>query len=302
MQNTLITILGPTGIGKSKLAIDLAGHYGTEIISADSRQFYREMNIGTAVPAKEDLLRIKHHFIQHISVSDYYSASIFERDVLSFLSTFFNSGNIAIMVGGSGLYINAVCGSIDNIPDIDNDIREKYLERLDNEGIESLRNELKLVDQEYYNTTDLRNPKRILRALEIFASTGRKYSSYLGQGGKKRDFRIVKIGLNTDRESLYKKIDHRVDEMMAAGLEEEARSLYELRNLNSLNTVGYRELFSYFDGSLSREEAIELIKRNSRRYAKRQLTWWSRENDISWFHPDKKEEIFDYLADLIPGS
>ncbi|MEE4114618.1 MAG: tRNA (adenosine(37)-N6)-dimethylallyltransferase MiaA [Marinilabiliaceae bacterium] len=301
MQNTLITILGPTGIGKSRLAIELAEHLGTEIISSDSRQFYREMTIGTAVPAKEDLLRIKHHFIQHISVHDYYSASIFEQDVLAFLTEFFRKKKVVIMAGGSGLYINAVCGSIDNIPDIDKDTRLKYLERLEKEGIESLRNELKLVDPEYYSISDLRNPKRILRALEIFASTGNKYSSYLGKGGKKRDFRIIRIGLTDSRETLYKRINKRVDAMMAAGLEQEARSLYALRDLNALNTVGYRELFSYFDGSISRDEAIELIKRNSRRYAKRQLTWWSRESGIKWFAPGQKNEILDYLSDLIPG-
>ncbi len=298
MSETLIVIVGPTGIGKSKTAIELAEHFDTEIISSDSRQFYRELSIGTAVPDAADLKRITHHFIQHISIEEYYSASIFEEEALALIGDLFRDHSNIIMAGGSGLYIDAVCGTIDEIPDISTEVRHTYIKRLEKEGLESLRTELKFVDPEYYNSTDLKNPKRILRALEIYGSTGKAYSTFLKKGGKQRDFTIKKIGLHCERDLLYKKINSRVDTMMEAGLEDEARSVYKYRNLNALNTVGYKELFSYFDGHTTREEAIDLIKRNSRRYAKRQLTWWARDKEIKWFEPNNLEGIIKDLSPL----
>jgi tRNA dimethylallyltransferase len=295
MPDRLIVILGPTGIGKSNMAIDIAEQLGTEIISSDSRQFYHEMSIGTAVPSESDLKRIKHHFIRHISVESYYSASLFENDAIARLQELFKLHRDVIMAGGSGLYIDAVCGSIDEIPDVDPEVRKKYLDIFAADGIDPLRSELKLVDPDYYAQTDIRNHKRLLRALEIYWTTGKPYSSYLLNKGKTRDFEIVRIGLNMDREELYHRIEERVDAMMEAGLEEEARSVAHLKNLNALNTVGYRELFNYFDGEISRDKAIELIKRNSRRYAKRQITWWARDKDINWFGPEDREGILNYL-------
>lgn len=295
MHNLLIVILGPTGIGKSDMAIQLARQLETEIISADSRQFYREMSIGTAVPHKNDLEKVKHHFIRHISVESYYSASRFEEDAIPLLQSLFRSHQKVIMAGGSGLYIDAVCGTIDEIPEVDPEVRMHYLSRYENEGIDPLRTELKILDPEYYASTDIRNYKRILRALEIYGSTGKPYSSFLLNKGKKRDFDIVKAGLKMDREELYRRIDARVDTMMQKGLEQEARSLCHLRHLNALNTVGYKELFDFFDGKISREKAIELIKRNSRRYAKRQITWWARDKSIKWFDSGDLDSILQYL-------
>lgn len=295
MHNLLIVILGPTGIGKSDIAIQLARQLETEIISADSRQFYREMSVGTAVPPEKDLKEVKHHFIRHISVESYYSASRFEEDAISFLHKHFISNKSIIMAGGSGLYIDAVCGTIDEIPEVDPEVRMHYLNRYEKEGIDPLRTELKLLDPEYYANTDIRNYKRILRALEIYGSTGKPYSSFLLKKGKERDFDILKLGLKMEREELYRRIDARVDRMIQNGLEQEARSLYHLRDLNALNTVGYKELFSYFDGDISLEKAIELIKRNSRRYAKRQITWWTRDKAIKWFDADDLDGILQYL-------
>mgnify|MGYP005838256609 CR=1 FL=1 len=295
MHNLLIVILGPTGIGKSDIAVKLARQLETEIISADSRQFYREMSVGTAVPPEKDLEKVKHHFIRHISAESYYSASRFEEDAISLLTRLFRSHKSIIMAGGSGLYIDAVCGTIDEIPEVDPQVRMHYIDRYEKEGIDPLRTELKILDPEYYASTDIRNYKRILRALEIYGSTGKPYSSYLVNKGKQRDFDIVKAGLKMEREELYRRIDTRVDRMMQSGLEQEARSLYHLRHLNALNTVGYKELFNYFDGDISIEKAVELIKRNSRRYAKRQITWWARDKSIKWFDADNMEGILQYL-------
>lgn len=296
MHNKLIVILGPTGIGKSHVALQLAEHLKTEIISADSRQFYREMRIGTAVPPDADLQKVRHHFIRHISVDTYYSASLFEEDAIIKLKELFQSYSNVIMAGGSGLYIDAVCGTIDDIPDVDPEIRRHYLDRYKKEGIAPLRAELKMLDPEYYSQTDIRNYKRIVRALEIYGSTGKPYSSFLKNEGKKRDFDIVKVGLKMNREELYKRIDQRVDRMVEDGLEEEARNLHHLSHLNALNTVGYKELFSYFEGVITFDKAIELIKRNSRRYAKRQITWWARDKEITWFDAHDQDGIINYLG------
>jgi tRNA dimethylallyltransferase len=295
MKNFLIVILGPTGVGKSDIAVEIANHFNSEIISADSRQFYMEMKIGTAVPSEVHLRRVRHHFIRFLSVKEYFSASLFERAVLKLLPALFKENNISVMTGGSGMYIDAVCKGIDDIPDIDPAAREKYNLLYKTEGIESLRAALRLIDPEYYSTVDLRNHKRIIRALEIFGSTGHRYSEFLTNKRTERDFSIIKIGLKRNREDLYGRINNRVDEMVSNGLEDEAMKLLDLKYLNPLKCVGYREFFEFFEGKITREKAIELIKRNSRRYAKRQMTWWSRDKEIVWFSPDKIQEIIGYI-------
>jgi tRNA dimethylallyltransferase len=299
MSNNLVVLLGPTGVGKTDISIDLAVRFNSEIISADSRQFFREMKIGTAVPADHQLNAVQHHFIGFLSIRDYYSSNLFEKDVLDLLPHLFERNNIVLMSGGSGMYIDAVCKGIDDIPDVDHAVREKYISMYREEGIEGLRVALKLSDPEYYAKVDLRNHKRIIRALEICETAGRPYSSFLKKQERKRDFKIIKIGLERTREELYQRINSRVDDMINAGLEEEARLLYEFRNLNALNSVGYREFFDFFDGNISREKAIELIKRNSRRYAKRQLTWWSKDKDIKWFNPVQTQEIINYISESV---
>ena len=290
MNNTLITILGPTATGKTDFAIRLAQQFNTEIISSDSRQMYREMKIGTATPGQTELNTVPHHFIGNLSIHDYYNASMFEEEVLSLLENIFTKLSQVIMVGGSGMYIDAVCKGIDELPGVDPQVRLKLQEQYKKEGIESLRIQLKLLDPDYYNTVDLKNPNRILKGLEISIMTGKPYSSFLTRKKKHREFRILKIGLNLPREMLYKKINHRVDLMVEAGLIEEARELYPLRSLNALNTVGYKELFSYFDGTIDRAQAIELIKRNTRHFAKRQITWFKRDPEINWIHPNEFEK------------
>ncbi len=302
MKNTLIILLGPTGIGKTDLAIDIALYFNTEIISCDSRQFYREMSTGTAIPSPAQLKKVKHHFIQHLSVDNYYSASNFEQDFLELSQKLFRDHNTVLMTGGSGLYIDAACGRIDDIPDVDPGVREKYNRKYKEEGLESIRQALSVLDPEYYRSVDLRNPKRILRALEICETTGRPYSHFLSRKGKSRDFNILKTGLRMDRRELYERINRRVDRMIDKGLEEEARRLLPHRHKNALNTVGYKELFMYFDGQISRDKAIELIRRNSRRYAKRQMTWWAKDSDIEWFHPAQKDDILDYIRKETAGA
>jgi tRNA dimethylallyltransferase len=295
MPKILIVLLGPTGVGKTDLAVEFAAELGCDIISCDSRQFYREMSIGTAVPDNSQLKKARHHFIKFLSVQDYYSASRYETDVLNLLTEIFSKNNLVLLTGGSAMYIDAVCCGYDDIPDTDPGVRDKYNSMYLSEGIESLRVALKVLDPEHYGKVDLKNHKRIIRALEICESTGRPYSAFLKNDRKSRDFRILKIGLNRPRKELYERIDKRVDKMLESGLENEALSLYEFRHLNALNTVGYKEFFDYFDGKISREKAVELIKRDSRRYAKRQLTWWARDEQINWFHPDQKVEIFEFI-------
>jgi len=295
MSNLLIVILGPTGIGKTEVAIKVATELDTCIISADSRQVFKELNIGTAVPSPSQLKKIKHYFIQHKSIHDYYSASIYEQEVISLLKKQFPVKEKIIIVGGSGLYIDAVCEGIDDIPDVDPEIRKKVEEKLNSEGVSSLRNDLRLLDPESYKKVDLKNPKRIQRAVEICLSTGKPYSSFLTDKNKKRNFKVLKIGLNKEREELYEKINNRVEKMVKAGLVEEARMLYQYRNLNSLNTVGYKELFDHFDGKINLDESIELIKRNTRRYAKRQLTWFLKDKNIHWFEPSDINKILELI-------
>lgn len=295
MKKTLIVILGPTGIGKTDLSIDIAKILNTVIISSDSRQIYKELEIGTAPPSQEELAKVKHYMIACKSIYDYYSAGIYEAEVLDLLKKVFNKKDNALLVGGSGMYIDAVCKGIDIFPDIEPEIREKVKDQFKNEGIESLRFDLKRLDLEHYNFVDLNNPNRIMKAIEVCIQTGKTYSSFLNKTKKKRDFKIIKIGLTTEREILYERINKRVDIMINNGLVNEAKRFYKNRELNSLNTVGYKELFAHFDGEYDLKEAIRLIKRNSRRYAKRQMTWFKRDTDIKWFAPNNKEEILTFI-------
>ena len=292
-------LLGATGIGKTDLSISLAKSFNAEIISSDSRQFYKELRIGTAVPTAEQLAEVKHYMIHNKSITDYYSAGKYELEVMELLKNIFIEKDVAMLVGGSGMYIDAVCKGIDNLPDIDQNIRNSLLKKYENEGIESLRFDLKHLDPEYYEIVDLQNYKRILKALEITIQTGKKYSSFRTLPNKKRDFEIIKIGLQRDREELYNRINLRVDLMMQEGLLDEVKSVYKYKNLNSLNTVGYKEIFPYLDGEYNLERAIELIKRNSRRYAKRQMTWFNRDKSTTWFHPEKSEDIHEFLIHKI---
>ncbi|MGE0088968.1 MAG: tRNA (adenosine(37)-N6)-dimethylallyltransferase MiaA [Bacteroidales bacterium] len=294
-MKTLIAIIGPTGIGKTDLSINIAKKLSTEILSCDSRQVYKELKIGTAVPSESQLQKVTHHFVGHKSIHDYYNASMFEIEALEILEILFRKYNQVIMTGGSGLYINAVCHGIDDLPGVDQELRKELLQRLQNEGVESLRMQLKLIDPEYYKQADTRNPKRILKALEVTLQTGKPYSSFLTNSKKERNFSIIKIGLQRDRDELYERINQRVDQMISEGLLEEAKSFYPFKYLNSLNTVGYKELFDYFDGNISLEKAIELIKRNSRHYAKRQISWFGRDKGIHWFHPDDEDRIVEFI-------
>ena len=296
MNNTLIVLLGPTGVGKTDLSLELARYFGAEIISCDSRQFYKEMEIGTAVPSPEQLKEINHHFIRFISVADYYSASLFERDVLNLLPSLFQKSDSVIMTGGSGLYIDAVCNGIDSIQDVDTAIREKFMKKYYEEGIESLRAELKILDPDHYAKVDLNNYKRIIRALETCETTGSPYSSFMKREKVVREFNIIKIGLTIERKDLYDRINARVDKMIEWGFEAEAKNLIEMKGLNALNTVGYKEFFEYFDNKNVFGETIRLIKRNTRRYAKRQLTWWARDKEIVWFNPGNEDDIIKYIS------
>lgn len=281
-EKKLIILLGPTGVGKTELSLQMAEELGTEIISCDSRQMYREMKIGTAAPTEEELKRVPHHFIGHLSIHDYYSCGRFEIDALAKCNELFQSHDTVIMTGGSMLYIDAVCKGIDDIPNIDEELRQSLLERYQNEGIENIRQELKILDPGYYKIVDLQNHKRIIHALEVCIQSGKPYSSFRSESVKKRPFTIEKIGLNRPREVLYNRINKRVDIMMENGLLEEAKSLYPFKGLNALNTVGYKELFNYFDGTWTLDFAIQMIKQNSRRYAKKQLTWFNRDSEIAW--------------------
>lgn len=292
---TLIVIVGPTGSGKTDLSIAVAEHFSAPIISTDSRQFYRGIPIGTAQPDAEQLQRVEHHFIASHDLTDEFNCGAYEVVALKRLNELFLQHDTVVAVGGSGLYVKALCEGMDDMPEVDAELRQRLSERLQNEGLESLAEELRQRDAEFYEVVDRKNPARVLRALEVCIATGKPYSSLRTGTKRVRDFNIVKIGTDMPRDILYDRIDRRVDIMVEQGLEAEARSVYHLREHNSLQTVGYREMFDYFDGTISREEAIELIKRNSRRYAKRQLTWFRRDSEIEWFHPTDKSDIIDYL-------
>ncbi len=278
----VVILLGPTAVGKTDYSIELALHFGSPVISCDSRQIFRQMSIGTAVPTPEQLSRVKHYFIHSHSVEQYYTAGKYEVEALSLVEELFHSHETLVMTGGSGLYIDAFCKGLDDFPKVDQKLRKSLTERLKKEGIDSLQAELKRLDPESYDSIDLNNGQRLIRALEVTMTTGRKFSSFKTGRTRKRDFEIVKIGLTRPRELLYDRIDKRVDMMMEAGLVEEARSLIQYRDMPALKTVGYKEIFDWIDGNISLEEAVRLIKRNSRRYAKRQLTYWGRDNEIKW--------------------
>ncbi|MBT8263421.1 MAG: tRNA (adenosine(37)-N6)-dimethylallyltransferase MiaA [Bacteroidia bacterium] len=296
--NTLICVIGPTAIGKTALAVELAKAFDTEIISADSRQFYKEMTIGTAVPSKEELAAIKHHFIQTKSIKDTYSVGDFEREALDLLSELFQKKDVVVMAGGSGLYLDAVVRGLDDFPEVTPEIRNQLKDELEQGGIEYLQSELKEVDPESYARIDIQNKQRLIRALEIYRGTGKPYSSFLNQKSTKREFNTVFIGLTTERTIVYARINERVDQMISSGLIEEARSLYPFRHLNALQTVGYKELFQWFDNELTKEEAIAEIKKNSRRFAKRQGTWFRKNEAINWFdYRTKPKEIISFLKE-----
>lgn len=292
----LVIITGPTASGKTGLAIGLAKQLDTEIINADSRQVYREMVIGTAAPDAQQLSQVKHHLIGHKSVTDTYNASMYEFEVLDLLEKLFMEKQIVMMTGGSGLYIDAVCKGIDDLPAVDPAIRAQLREFYRISGMEGIRSKLEHADPEYYRKADLNNPKRILKALEIYEKTGRPYSSFLTGREKHRPFTTIKIGLEVERKALYDRINRRVDEMISSGLVEEVRSLYPYKDRNALHTLGYKEMFEYLDDRISLEEAIDLIRRHTRQYARRQLTWFRRDQAIKWFAPDHTMEILNYIS------
>ena len=295
----LIVIVGPTGSGKSDLAIEIAERYGAPIISTDSRQFYRGIPIGTAQPDAEQLQRVEHHFIASHDLKQEFNCGAYETEALAKLEELYLKHDVVVAVGGSGLYIKALCEGMDSLPEAELELREELARRLHSEGLESLCEELRQRDPAYYEEVDRNNPARVLRALEVCISTGLPYSSMRTGEKRQRPFNIIKLGIDMERERLYERINRRVDVMMQMGLEQEARAVYHLRTLNSLQTVGYREMFDYFDGTISRDEAIELIKRNSRRYAKRQMTWFRRDEEIKWVDTANKQIIEEYLDSKI---
>jgi tRNA dimethylallyltransferase len=293
---TLIVITGPTAVGKTALTLDLARHYGVPILNADSRQIYRELKIGTAAPTEEQLRQVKHYFVGTKSIDDYYNASMFEQEVLELLSQQESPAGISLLSGGSMMYIDAVCNGIDDIPTIRDDIRAEMKRRYAEEGLDALCEDLRRLDPEHYAVVDRQNYRRVIHALEICYQTGRTYTSFRTQQRKERPFRIIKIGLNRDREELYNRINQRVDQMMEDGLLDEVKSVIDKRHTNALNTVGYKELFDYLDGRWPLDEAVERIKGNTRRYARKQLTWFKRDAEMRWFHPNQQEEILNYIT------
>lgn len=297
MAKTLIAVVGPTAIGKTALSIKLANHYNTEIVSADSRQFYKEMTIGTAVPSKEELSTAKHHFIQNLSVTEDYSVGDFERDALALLDKLFKLQDIVILVGGSGLYVDAIVKGLNHFPDVDESIRLKLNNSLKNEGLEPLQNQLKTLDPKYFEKVDIHNPHRIIRALEICIGTQKTYTSFLEQDKEERPFNTITVGLEAERTKIYERINDRVDIMMAEGLLKEVKSLEPYKNYNALNTVGYKELFNYLDEEWSLEFAISEIKKNTRRFAKRQLTWFKKNSDTLWFNYKTDEQTIIKVID-----
>jgi tRNA dimethylallyltransferase len=295
----LVVIQGPTAVGKTSLSIDLAKSLNAEILSSDSRQFYQELRIGVARPSPQELAKVKHHFIAHLSIHDYYSVSHYEQDVLQLLKSYFLTKDVALLVGGSGMYSDVVCNGIDHLPDPDEKLRLRLNEKWQKEGLESIRNELKIRDPEFYEMIDLNNPKRVLRALEVCMQTGKKYSQLRSQPKRKREFEIIKIGLRLPREILVERIHRRVDMMMKEGLLDEVKQMFEWKDLNALNTVGYKELFAYLQGAWTLDFAIGKIKTNTRRFSKRQMTWYRKDAEIRWFEADRKQEILNYLEQKI---
>lgn len=299
MPPTLIVLIGPTGVGKTELSLSIAEHFHTSILSADSRQLYADLKIGTASPTPDQLARVTHYFVGTLQLTEYYSAAQYEADVLAKLEQLFQVHEVVVLTGGSMMYVDAICKGIDDIPTIDSETRELIIQRYEEEGLEKLCAELKLLDPEYYKIVDLKNPKRVLHALEICYMTGKTYTSFRTRSHKERPFRIIKIGLTREREELYDRINRRVDMMMQEGLLEEARRVYPFKHLNSLNTVGYKEMFQYLDGEWTLDFAIEKIKQNSRIYSRKQMTWFKRDTDIAWFHPDRQTEIMQYIHSAV---
>lgn len=294
-KKNLIVVVGPTGIGKTTLAISIARQFQTEVISADSRQFFKEMEIGTAKPSTEELAAAPHHFINSHSIQTLFSTGDFEVQAIELIEQLFKKHDKLVMVGGSGLYIDAVCKGLDNLPDTDLNIREKLNQQLANEGLEAIKKQLSEYDPEYYQKVDQANPQRMIRGLEFYLSTGTKLSAHLTNNKKTRSFNIIKVGLNMDRTELYNRINLRVDKMMEAGLLDEVKSLLPFRKYNALNTVGYSELFSHLDGDITLKEAIDQIKQNTRRFAKRQLTWFRKDDSTTWFEPGHDDAVINYI-------
>ena len=300
-MNTLIVITGPTAVGKTELCLRIAEKFNIPVINADSRQIFRGMQIGTAAPTPEQRKRVRHYFVDLLELDEYYNASMYEQDVMKLLYSMFKDKDnaIALLTGGSMMYIDAVCNGIDDIPTISDEVRLLYKQRLEKEGLTALLQELKVKDPQYYDFVDKNNPRRGVHGRERCHETGRTYAGCRVKEKKQRPFRSIKIALNRDREELYSRINRRVDEMMGNGMVEEARLLLPYRSLNALNTVGYKELFRFFDGEWTMEEAIERIKGNTRRYARKQLTWYKKDNDIVWFDAAETDKVFMYLVDKL---
>ena len=298
----LIVLAGPTASGKTATAIKLAMAFDAEIISADSRQFYKELSIGTAAPTAEELAQVKHHFVYNLSIEDKYDVADYEKDVLNYLKEYFKTKNVAVMTGGSGLFIDAVCNGLDEIPDISEEVRNRVTRMLEIDGLEALQKEVERVDPDYFQIVDRQNPRRLQRALEVFYQTGKPYSTFRRKNAAKRDFDIIKLAILWDRDKLIERINRRVDLMMEQGLLDEVKSVYPKRHLNSLNTVGYKELFDYLDGKCSLEQSVEQIKINTRQYAKRQMTWLRKNNDYQWFTIEESDEIFNALLEKLNST
>lgn len=295
-MKTLIVVTGPTAVGKTALCLEIAKHYGIPVVNADSRQIYRELKIGTAAPTEAEQRQVRHYFVGTLGLEDYYSASMYEEQAMAVLGELFQTSDVALLSGGSMMYIDAVCNGIDDIPTVDDVTRETLKRRLAEEGLESLCEQLRQLDPEHYEIVDRKNPRRVVHALEICLMTGQTYTSFRKNERKQRPFQIVKIGLNRPREELYERINRRVDLMMEQGLLDEARRLYPQRHLNALNTVGYKEMFACLDGIWTLEEAVERLKGNTRRYARKQLTWYKKDPEVRWFSPDETETIINYIS------
>ena len=295
----LILVVGPTAVGKSDLCLNLAKKFETEILSCDSRQFYKEMNLGTAKPSPEELSEVPHHFINTLSIEDTYDVRKYEVEALNLLDGLFKTKQVVLMTGGTGLFASAITDGLDAIPDVSPDIRIELIQELEQKGLDWLQDSVEEVDPEFYAQVDRSNPQRLMRALEIWRGTGLKFSSFRIKNKVQRPFEIVKIGLDRPREELYQRIDQRMELMLRRGLFKEAEGLFDRRNLNALQTLGYTEIFDFLEGKYDEKEMIRLLKRNSRRYAKRQLTWFRKDPLIRWFHPDQEQEILGYLNDQI---
>ncbi|MCE7053529.1 tRNA (adenosine(37)-N6)-dimethylallyltransferase MiaA [Algoriphagus sp. AGSA1] len=298
-QSYLILVVGPTAVGKTNLCLNLAKNYKTEIVSCDSRQFYREMNLGTAKPTAEELNQVPHHFVDSLSIEEEYDVRRFEQDAIALLENLFAKHQVVVMTGGSGLFADAVVNGLDEMPTVPAEVRRQLIQEYEEKGIAFLQEEVAAHDPEYYSHVDQKNPQRLMRALEIWRGTGEKFSSFRVKSKKNRFFKVIKIGLEREREELYTRIDLRMDRMIAAGLFDEASGLYDRRHLNALQTVGYSEIFGFMDGKYDKEEAVRLLKRNSRRYAKRQMTWFKKDESVRWFSPEMKDQIIAYIESQI---